>query len=75
MSTHAEFHLRQEAVAELKRLAAHPLREVERLAHDADGGETAASLAIVVAAVFLGVWAIAAVVYGVVLLVTRLVLG
>jgi hypothetical protein len=75
MSTHAEFRLRQEAVAELKRLAAHPLREVERLAQEARGGETAASLAIVVAAVFLGVWTIAALVYGVVLLVARLVTG
>jgi hypothetical protein len=75
MSTHAEFQLRHEAVAELRRLAAHPLREVERLAREARSGETAASLAIVVAAVFLGVWTIAAVVYGVVLLVTRLVTG
>jgi hypothetical protein len=75
MSTQAEFHLRHEAVAELKRLAAHPLREVERLTEDARGGETAASLAIVVAGVFLGVWTIAAVVYGVVLLVARLVTG
>lgn len=75
MSTHAEFQLRHEAVAELKRLATHPLREVERLAQEARRGETAASLAIVVGAVFLGVWTIAAVVYGVVLLVTRLVTG
>jgi hypothetical protein len=75
VSTHAEFQLRHEAVAEVKRLAAHPLREVERLAQEARGGETAASLAIVVAAVFLGVWTIATVVYGLVLLVARLVTG
>jgi hypothetical protein len=75
VSTHAEFQLRHEAVAEVKRLAAHPLREVERLAQDARGGETAASLAIVLAAVFLGVWTIATVVYGLVLLVARLVTG
>jgi hypothetical protein len=75
VSTHAEFELRHEAVAEVKRLAAHPLREVERLAQAARGGETAASLAIVLVAVFLGVWTIATVVYGVVLLVARLVTG
>ena len=75
MSMHAEFQLRHEAAAELKRLAAHPRAEVVRLEHEAHDGETAASLGIIVASVFLGVWTIAALVYGLVLLVVRLAIG
>lgn len=72
MSTHAEFHLRHVAVEELRRLVSHPLGEVRRLAHEAREGATAASLGIVVAAVFLGVWSFAALVYLFVMLVARL---
>jgi hypothetical protein len=75
MSTHAEFQLRREAAAELKRLAAHPRGEVKRLEDEAREGGTAASLGIIVAAVFLGVWTIAALLYGVVLLAVRLATG
>lgn len=75
MSTHAEFQLRHEAAAELKRLAEHPRAEVERLEREALDGETAASLGIIVVTVFLGVWTIAALVYGVVLLAVRLAMG
>jgi hypothetical protein len=75
MSTHADFQLRHEAAAELKRLAAHPLGEVKRLRDEAREGGTAVSLGIIVAAVFLGVWTIAALIYGVVLLAVRLATG
>jgi hypothetical protein len=75
MSTHAEFQLRHEAADELKRLAAHPLDEVERLGAEAREGETAASLGILVAVVVLGVWSVAAIVYGLVMVVAWLVAG
>lgn len=68
MSTHVEFRIRHEALEEAKRLVTHPREELVRLEEEARDGETAASLLIVVAAVFLGVWTIAALVYAFVLL-------
>lgn len=75
MSTQSEFQLHHEAAEELKRLAAHPVREVDRLEHQAREGETASSLLIVVAGVFVGVSLLAALLYGFVLLVTWLLEG
>jgi hypothetical protein len=72
MSTHAEFHLRHEALEEAKRLVAHPRDELVRLEEEARDGDKAASLLIVVAGVFLGVWAIAALIYGLVVLTAQL---
>ena len=72
MSTHAEFQLRHEALEEARRLAAHPRDELFRLEEEAREGTTAASLLIVVAAVFLGVWASAALLYALVVLTARL---
>ena len=68
-----EFQLRHEATEELKRLATHPLKEIERLEEEAREGKTAASLGILLAGVGLGVWAIAAVLLGFVALVVWLV--
>lgn len=68
-----EFHLRHEAAEELKRLASHPIEEIERLEEEAREGETAASLGIVLAGVGLGVWVIAAVLLAFVTLVVWLV--
>jgi len=56
-----EYLLRHEAAEELKRLATHPIQEIERLEEEAREGKTAASLGVVLAGVGLGVWAIAAV--------------
>lgn len=75
MATHPEFQLRHEATDELKRLATHPLEEVERLEIEAREGKTAASLGILVTAVVVGVWSVAAIVYGLVVLVAWLVTG
>jgi hypothetical protein len=75
MATQPEFQLRHEAADELKRLATHPLEEVERLETEAREGKTAASLGILVTAVVVGVWSVAAVVYGLVILVAWLVTG
>jgi hypothetical protein len=72
VASDADFQVRHEAAEELKRLATHPVQEVERLEHEALEGETAASLLIVVVGVFLGVSAIVALVYGLVELITRL---
>jgi hypothetical protein len=72
---HPEFQLRHEATDELKRLATHPLGEVERLEAEAREGKTAASLGILVTAVVVGVWSVAAIVYGLVVLVAWLVTG
>jgi hypothetical protein len=71
----AEFELKQEAVDELKRLAAHPVQEVERLEKTALEGRTAASIFIIVAGIFVGVSLIAAAMYGLVELVTWLIEG
>jgi hypothetical protein len=71
----AEFELKHEAVEELKRLAAHPVQEVERLEETALEGRTAASILIIVAGIFVGVSLIAAAMYGLVELVTWLVEG
>jgi hypothetical protein len=71
----AEFELKHEAVDELKRLAAHPVQEVERLEETALEGRTAASILIIVAGIFVGVSLIAAAMYGLVELVTWLVEG
>jgi hypothetical protein len=70
-----EFELKHEAVDELKRLAAHPVQEVERLEKTALEGRTAASILIIVAGIFVGVSLIAAAMYGLVELVTWLVEG
>jgi hypothetical protein len=71
----AEFELKHEAVDELKRLAAHPVKEVERLEETALEGRTAASILIVVVGIFIAVSLIAAAMYGFVELVTWLVEG
>jgi hypothetical protein len=71
----AEFELKHEAVDELKRLAAHPVQEVERLEQTALEGRTAASILIIVAGTFVGVSLIAAAMYGLVELATWLVEG
>jgi hypothetical protein len=71
----AEFELKHEAVDELKRLAAHPVQEVERLEQTALEGRTASSILIIVAGIFIGVSLIAAAMYGLVELVTWLVEG
>lgn len=71
----AEFELKHEAVDELKRLAAHPVQEVERLEKTALEGRTAASILIIVAGIFIAVSLIAAAMYGLVELVTWLVEG
>jgi len=71
----AEFELKHEAVDELKRLAAHPVQEVERLEQTALEGRTAASILIIVAGIFVGVSLIAAAMYGLVEFVTWLVEG
>jgi len=68
-----EFHLRHEAAEELKRLASHPIKEIERLEEDAREGETGSSLGIVLAGVGLGVWMIAATLLALVTLVVWLV--
>jgi hypothetical protein len=70
-----DFELKHEAVDELKRLAAHPVQEVERLEETALEGRTAASILIIVAGVFVAVGLIAAAMYGFVELVTWLVEG
>lgn len=72
MSTHAEFRVRHEALEEARRLVAHPREELVRLEEEARDGETAASLLIVVAGVFLGVWTIAALLYAFVMLASLL---
>jgi hypothetical protein len=51
----AEFELKHEAVEELKRLAAHPVQEVERLEETALEGANAASILIIVAGIFIAV--------------------
>jgi hypothetical protein len=71
----ADFELKHEAVDELKRLAAHPVQEVERLEETALEGRTASSILIIVAAIFIAVGLIAATMYGFVELVTWLVEG
>jgi hypothetical protein len=71
----AEFELKQEAVDELKRLAAHPVQEVERLEQTALEGATGASILIIVGGTFIAVCLIAAAMYGLVELVTWLVEG
>jgi hypothetical protein len=71
----SEFELKHEAVDELKRLAAHPVQEVERLEETALEGRTAASILIIVGGIFVAVSLIAAAVYGLVELVTWLVEG
>ena len=60
---------------ELKRLAAHPVQEVERLEQTALEGSTAASILIIVCGIFIAVSVIAAAMYGFVELVTWLVEG
>ena len=75
MSPNAEFELKHETVEELKRLAAHPLQEVERLEETALEGATAASILIIVAGIFVAVSVIAGALYGFVILVTWLVTG
>jgi hypothetical protein len=70
-----DFELKQEAVDEAKRLAAHPVQEVERLEETAREGKTAASILIIVSGIFIAVSLIAAAVYGLVELVTWLVEG
>ena len=70
-----DFELKHEAVDELKRLAAHPVQEVERLEQTALEGRTAASILIIVAGIFVGVSLIAAAMYGLVEFVTWLVEG
>jgi hypothetical protein len=71
----AEFEVKHEAVDELKRLAAHPVQEVERLEETALEGRTAASILIIVAGISVAVGLIAAAMYGLVELVTWLVEG
>jgi hypothetical protein len=71
----AEFELKHETVDELKRLATHPVKEVERLEKTALEGRTAASILIIVAGIFVAVSLIAAAMYGLVELVTWLVEG
>lgn len=71
----ADFELKHEAVDELKRLAAHPVQEVERLERTALEGSTAASILIIVCGIFIAVSVIAAAMYGLVELVTWLVEG
>ena len=44
-----EFLLRHEVAEELKRLATHPIKEIERLEEEAREGKTAASLGVVLA--------------------------
>lgn len=68
-----EFLLRHEAAEELKRLATHPIKEIERLEEEAREGKTAASLGLLLAGVGLGVWAIAAVLLGFVTLAVWIV--
>jgi hypothetical protein len=68
-----EFHLRHEAAEELRRLASHPIEEIERLEQDALEGKTGATLGIVLAGVGLGVWAIAAALLALVTLIVWLV--
>jgi hypothetical protein len=70
-----EFELKHEAVDELKRLAAHPVQEVERLEETALEGRTAASILIIVTGIVVAVSLIAAAMYGLVELVTWLVEG
>jgi hypothetical protein len=70
-----EFELKHEAVDELKRLAAHPVQEVERLEQTALEGKTAASILIIVGGIFIAVSLIAAAMYGLVELVTWLIEG
>jgi hypothetical protein len=71
----SEFELKHEAVDELKRLATHPVQEVERLEQTALEGRTAASILIIGGGTFVAVSLIAAAMYGLVELVTRLVEG
>ena len=73
--SNADFELKHEAVDELKRLAAHPVQEVERLERTALEGSTAASILIIVCGIFIAVTLIAAAMYGFVELVTWLVEG
>jgi hypothetical protein len=68
-----EFQLRHEVAEEVKRLATHPVQEIERLEAEAREGKTAASLGIVLAGVGLGVWAFATVLLALVALVVWLV--
>jgi hypothetical protein len=68
-----ELQLRHEAAEELKRLASHPIEEIERLERDAREGKTGASLGIVLAGVGLGVWTIALVLLAFVTLIVWLV--
>lgn len=72
MATEADYQLRHEAAEELKRLAAHPVQELERLEHEALDGATAASLGLIVLGVFVGVTLIAVVVYALVMLAASL---
>jgi hypothetical protein len=71
----ADFELKHEAVDELKRLAAHPVQEVERLEQTALEGKTAASILIIVGGIFIAVSLIAAAMYGLVEFVTWLIEG
>jgi ferric-dicitrate binding protein FerR (iron transport regulator) len=56
-----DFHLRDEAAEELKRLAKHPVEEAARLERKAKEGRTGGTLGIVLFGVGLGVAVIAAV--------------
>jgi hypothetical protein len=47
---------------EMRRVASHPLREVKRLEHEAELGENAATLAILVAAAAIVAWALVAII-------------
>lgn len=69
MAEEENFQLHHEAAEELKRLAAHPIEEIERLENEAREGKTAASLGVLLAGVGLGVWAIATVLLALVTLV------
>lgn len=67
-----DFRLRDEAAEELKRLAQHPIEEAARLEKKAEEGRTGAALGIVLVGVGLGVWTIATVLFGLIVLIVWL---
>jgi hypothetical protein len=68
-------HLSVELPQEAGRLASHPAREVGRLEHEAEAGESAATPAILIVGMAIVAWALVALVVASVLVATALLKG
>jgi hypothetical protein len=70
-----EFHLGKATEEELKRLATHPVQEVERLADEIEEGEKGSSMLLLVSGIAASVWFLAALLMVAVFLVAYLAAG